>query len=487
LKRYLRIIVIGFTIVGLAHFFLIEYLGWLTPIAFIAIVAIVFRQFKNEDSVWDLVLILFVCHHFWLGENRGGTLSYIVLLAGVVYILRAGILKRFPDGPVLKLVLFVIAINVIAGYIHTGFAYIDQVFYGLVILFSTFVTFKMVSGFELSEERLKDIAVVGSIMIVYMALVTINQRFSFIAPSSYVAFLPPSNRDLGPMGELLPAQSDDAGALLSALVRPLGTFYHFELTGEYGLLFFLFLLPFFFYRDRIMRARTIAVVAFCSLFIVFNTLNRGPILLLPFAYLGGLLLTRFLDHTKMKLQVFFVPLLFLMPLVLFPEFVELTGVYQRLTGGDAFVGGVPGTRIGIWDQVIPKLSEIPLTGLGMRPGYFMEQNFIGVAPHSLYLALPFYYGWIGGILFVSLIVVTTFRLFSAGVRKSVASHLRFASVGLFLFFVAFLIDQYKIDILRQVQYQHLIWFYIGFAASVLKTARRTRKEPLVPDTTSQTG
>jgi hypothetical protein len=468
MTRYIRILLLGFLLVGLGHFFLIELLGPATPIAFILIVFVVIRKTRSSDSLWELILVLFVCHHFYLGENRGGVMSYVVLLAGIVTLTRGRELGRIADGFLINMGWFLIVMNVIVGYVATGFEYADQVVYGMVILFSTLTTFKLVSTMPMTEQRLKDVLVVGGAMIVYMMLVTINQRFSFVTTNSYVAFLPPSNRDLGPTGELLPSQAEDTGTLISALTRPLGTFFHFELTGEYALLFFLLLFPFILHRNAIIGRRNAILIACSAVFLMVNTLNRGPMLLFPFAYFGGLLAMRWFHKSRISWRVLLVPLIILLPLVLFPDFVELTGVYQRLAGSDAFIGGIPSTRVTIWEEVIPKLSDISVAGLGLRPGIFMEQNMIGVAPHSLYFALPFYFGWIGGFTFILILLGRITAMFSASADESVDKILRLVATGLMLFFIAFMIDEYKIDMLRQVQYQHIVWFYIGLSFAVAK-------------------
>ena len=100
--------------------------------------------------------------------------------------------------------------------------------------------------------------------------------------------------------------------------------------------------------------------------------------------------------------------------------------------------------------------------------FFFEQYVINVAPHSLYLALPFYYGWIAGPLFIFFIFLTIYKLNSKINYFKVIDYKVFA-FGLILVWSAFLIDEYKIDMLRLSLYQNIIYFLLGISWSLIYT------------------
>jgi hypothetical protein len=72
--------------------------------------------------------------------------------------------------------------------------------------------------------------------------------------------------------------------------------------------------------------------------------------------------------------------------------------------------------------------------------------------HNLYLSLPFFYGWAGAFLLILMFVIPLFILFK---RK------RLLWVSFFSMWVVFLINEYKIQFIRDPHYTMLIWILLG--------------------------
>jgi hypothetical protein len=107
-----------------------------------------------------------------------------------------------------------------------------------------------------------------------------------------------------------------------------------------------------------------------------------------------------------------------------------------------------------------------------------EKREAGVSDfHSLYMSLPMVYGWIGSFAFLSIIVVIAFRLFRVSLKyRKRKSFLVVLAVGFSMFWFIFLVDQYKISILRNTNYQMIFWIWLGLSNAVFKTIRNEKRE-----------
>ena len=92
--------------------------------------------------------------------------------------------------------------------------------------------------------------------------------------------------------------------------------------------------------------------------------------------------------------------------------------------------------------------------------------------HNLYVSLPMLYGWPGSLAFLSIIILTLFRLLLVTLKyRKEKSFLLVISFGLTVMWGTFLIHEYKISILRNANYQMLFWIWLGLSASVVKTIK----------------
>jgi hypothetical protein len=91
------------------------------------------------------------------------------------------------------------------------------------------------------------------------------------------------------------------------------------------------------------------------------------------------------------------------------------------------------------------------------------------------------YGWIGSFAFLSMVVITAVRLFRVSWKyRKRESFLMVLAVGFTMFWFIFLVDQYKISILRAPNYHMMFWIWLGLSNAVVKTIRYEKQEISAP-------
>jgi hypothetical protein len=95
--------------------------------------------------------------------------------------------------------------------------------------------------------------------------------------------------------------------------------------------------------------------------------------------------------------------------------------------------------------------------------------------HSLYLCIPMIYGWIGGITYLALIIYTIIILFK---KSFLIDNYPFKGImlGFAFMFIFFLINEIKINSLRDYNYHFLIWILLGFAVSIANNKIKTENQ-----------
>ena len=278
-------------------------------------------------------------------------------------------------------------------------------------------------------------------------------------------------------------------------VRVGSTFLDYELFGEYCALNF-FLGMFLFTRAR-TRTRRLAVVGLMglTLFCLFSTVTRGAVisLMAGFVYLGWLSRRRLnLPRTLAAVSGALVVLFggdFLVS-----TFSKSGSVLARLMGSH-LVGGVPDTRVGAWRDAVKYISEHPIIGHG--PYYSIGEGLdFRYWPHNVYL----YYASIVGLVGLTFYLWFLWKLWRASrpLAPSLGSgtYLEGATLLARVMLFTFMVDQVKIDYLRNERYSFWVWFFFGTILAISLVARRearaaatSRDEagPPVPETRTRNG
>jgi len=100
--------------------------------------------------------------------------------------------------------------------------------------------------------------------------------------------------------------------------------------------------------------------------------------------------------------------------------------------------------------------------------------------HNIYLSLPIIFGWGGATAFLFIIFTVLFRLMIAlkNMKNISDSFMANIIIGLIVFWITFLIHEYKINILRNVHYVMLIFIWLGISNSIANTSENGKEKTL---------
>ena len=170
------------------------------------------------------------------------------------------------------------------------------------------------------------------------------------------------------------------------------------------------------------------------------------------------------------------------------KYTDFNVLYARLAGTE-IEGFVPDDRKG-WKYVVERIADRPVLGHGPRivrreeydqPPRNWPMDFINWYPHNLYLFILYTTGVVGllayGIWASSYwIALCRLRRRWDDARYRVAKGL--PTLGMIVF-VAFLVDQYKVEFLRHylLDYQHYLAALFGMFAALRKVDYASRQAP----------
>ncbi|MCK4538702.1 MAG: O-antigen ligase family protein [Candidatus Krumholzibacteria bacterium] len=262
-------------------------------------------------------------------------------------------------------------------------------------------------------------------------------------------------------------------------IRMGGPFHDFELVAEFfamNVLIFFFL----FTRAKRMLMKSLYMgLLITDLMMMFTTITRGAFISL---FIGVVYLT-FLSRKDLN----FVRLVMLAGTFALMIFVLETVVAQYTASGSLFdrlfqttfeKGVIPTNRVAAWGGAIARGMQHPIIGNG--PGWDFSGGLnVGLWPHNVYL---FYFN-ITGILGLGSFLFLLYRLGRAtlpGVSSSLAnsSYAEGFMKILHVCFVMFVIDQIKIEYLRNDKYVFFIWFFFGMIIATSNVIDKQKKERL---------
>ncbi|MBV6510867.1 MAG: hypothetical protein FMNOHCHN_00345 [Ignavibacteriaceae bacterium] len=268
----------------------------------------------------------------------------------------------------------------------------------------------------------------------------------------------------------------------------MGTFYHSEIYGEYGMVVFLMLLPFIGNkkRENISNA-TISVGLIASAINCLLSFSRSAIVLLVlgaivyfvFYYLKVKSSRSYLRYGPILVFGLLVISLLWVPLRL--GFIVERFIYEDLAAPISFEGeknlitgeGTP--RELAFSYFLNRLPQEDWQigyGWGVpnsnKIAWFGDPNTKRADFHSLYLSLPMLYGWSGSIAFILLIIVLIIKLLRR--MRSINMFLNYKELiipSLLLMFVFLMINEYKISLLRISTYHMMFWIWLGLGYATL--------------------
>ncbi|MGD1047193.1 MAG: O-antigen ligase family protein [Candidatus Krumholzibacteriaceae bacterium] len=277
-----------------------------------------------------------------------------------------------------------------------------------------------------------------------------------------------------PGRELIPGwlYTEHKMQLIMKGIRMGGPFHDFELNAE----FFAMNVPIIIFlgiRVRRILTRSLFMLLFLAdIVMLFSTMTRGAFISLTI----GMVYLAYLSRRDLNFARFvliaggFVALAFIIDTVV-ATYTVSGSLFGRMVATTFKSGIVPENRVLAWGGAITRGFEHPFIGHG--PGWdFSKGVDVGLWPHNVYL----YYFNITGLFGLSAFIFLLVRLVQAswsGIRSSIVRDTfpeAFMKV-LHVLIVMFIIDQIKIEYLRNDIYMYFIWFFFGLIAATRNVIR----------------
>lgn len=452
--------------------------------------------FVRRDP-FGFILLVYVSSHFTYANNQGGLwnlMTFGILALYLVVNPRSGDFRQ-RDRVMYALLWVFILWNVLGWGVRNPVPIIDELM-GIAAFFGFILMFHLASNMVITKERFRLFLLVTFIMLPYEFMVDLIQRYQLLRWNT----------------PLIGSYTEQGSTLIYGTTNAWGTLVHFELMGEYGVLLACLLIPLLSssltQRELRFGSNRIVIMIFSCLAIIMLATNRSATILLVLAiavYYLVLPMRVFsaIDRVGRQLKLILVLALLLPVIGVYIGLHTLEEKFSTLSGEKFSVEGVvSGKDINRGTTVAMGLNRLQKESWWVGYGFGTPRSNVwawyGVDPrerssmgtagfHSLYLSLPELYGWVGALAFLAMIVVTAFRSFTTSMRyRRRKSFLIVLAVGFTMFWGVFLMNEYKIDILRNPNYHMLFWIWLGLANSVIKTIRYEKQEksttahPLAP-------
>lgn len=423
-----------------------------------AIVVGVAWRLDMVSAIGVLILML----PFPRGTTFGNTNLAFILILLVIYLLRLSQREvprpeRSPtDGPVLAFLLMVI----VSFYNIPNMQYLWFALQQFQLFIGTLLLFFLVQQNVRSVKDLQRMHFFHTLVVLILGLIAI---WELSHPGGKL--VPGWIEFTATMGENFNTKNLRIGV----------TFFDFELLADFCGLNLLFLTFLFLRAQSVSRKVIYAFLLGLTLFVMFSTVTRGPIvsLTVALAYLSW----------QMRRQIRIVPFTITICIIVaaffamnyyVANFTHSGNLFERV-GHTEMVGWMPDSRAGAWTDAWTRAWEHPLIGHG--PFYSAErggQKF-WYWPHNLYLYVANNVGFIGlGIFFIMLASfwrITKSKVNDLRSPDYVESYLFVARAQL----VFFLVDQFKIEYWRNPTYQFQVWLMFAFWVAAARLADQQRR------------
>lgn len=482
--KFNYIIILAFACLLFGHLLLRDYMP--NPafglFGFIIIYLILFFVLIKRKDEFAFILIIYICSHFSYANNQGGLWNIIAFTLLLSYILFVKKRKQFlfKGHPLINILMGVLIISNFLGLVLNNPMSTTIKIENSIIFLSYILMFYFVANQKLTPKKTKYYILVCLLASIYMFVTAVNQKYAFINFNT----------------PLLGAYSHgSSGTITYGTTRAMSTLRHYELFGEYSMLSIAMFIPFFISRQTKIKLNInqniISIILLISIFNLLLSGTRSSVLLSIFIIFIYFIIYILSVNIKKKAISFFLTIfLFAIPLTLtIGNFFGLDTITSRMEQAESqtittegIITGKDINRGTTTEFALHRLSEKSWI-LGYGYGTF-ESNLsawfsknIGYSGlHSLYLGLPMIYGWFGSVAFILLLLTTLLRLFILYLNNKNSNNYLFTFVlGFIIFWIAFLINEYKISILRNTNYHMLFWIWLGLSNAIIKTSNYTTK------------
>jgi hypothetical protein len=470
-----KILSLSFIFLVFAHLAVKEYFPnpaiWLIGAMIILAAGVVSLHAWKDDFAF--LLVIFVCAHFNFADNQGGLWSYVLCSV----FLAAGLLGyrptfRFSSIPwSSNLLLLALLLHQFLGLVFNPYSLVSNI-QATVITVAQVLAFYYCASQKINEMTLKRLIMVWFIIVCWIFVMALNQKYHWVITTS----------------PLLPQRFRDTAGYIAAI--PAGSFGNSELFGEYFCIVFITALVIVSHMKEltVLRLKK-AFIFFIMLISVAAVMMSGSraALMLAVAAAGYLTISTFiLAPSARSLKRIFAALFALIfsgmlmwqagSLFSLDEMMsDMAELNLKKINSESIISGKGINRsftiaYKLWEKeswLIGKGYNLPennTTSLGLPKG---ASDY-----HSLYVCLPFFYGWGGAAAFVLLVIATGLRIFLSYFKKRGNSN-PFVPIalGFSVIWGVFLLDQYKISVTRNPSYFLLIWMLMGWTHSLANSMR----------------
>ena len=405
-------------------------------------------NFSTLSALW-LILIIYP---FPFAISAGNSTFIFVVIVFIIYLIRVSAHtaalrsdKRF-NLPVALMVMS----YVISFYNFQGSP--EVIRFGIIHtlnFFASLLLFYMIVNLVNDERKLHTAVRISMITCVLVMLFTLLEL-------------------LFPGRRLIPGwlYTEHKAQLVMKGIRMGGPFKDYELNAEFFALnvpIILFLVA----RARRLLTRTLfAFLLIADISMLFTTMTRGAFISLTIGMVYMAYASR-RDLNIVRLVMIggaLVGLVFIVD-TLVAQYTISGSLFGRMLATTFEKGIVPENRMTAWGGAIARGFEHPLIGHG--PGWDFSKGIdVGIWPHNAYL---FYFN-ITGLFGLSAFIFLLFRLFRATLAGFHSSLMRSPFPEalmkvLHVSLIIFIIDQIKIDYLRNNIYMYFVWFFFGMIAA----------------------
>lgn len=464
------------------HLLLKEYMpnAAFGALGFMLVALLLYYVLVQRNDVFGFVMVIYVGSYFSFADNQGGLWNLMTfgMLAGYWAIGRRT--EKTPGLDLLAGVLLAVLIfNNVMGWVLKSPVPVVLIGQGAAAFFGFVLMFITLKKIPLTDERVSLFLKVTGVMLVYLIIVALNQRYALVNLNT----------------PLLGAYQKGQGFITYGSTNAQGTFRHSELFGEYAVMMFALLLPLSSstaaQANLRMRLLYLIVMVFACLAIVLLTSTRSAALLaaavLAINYAVFILRPiRAINAVRRQVPLAMVIVL---AVVVAGAYIGLNSIREDFAdlGGEKFsvenvASGKSINRGPLIQFALKRLESdswwvghgwgTPRSNLWAWVGYDPETRQTFADYHNLYLSLPMVYGWFGSIAFVALIGYTWLRVsLAAWQYRRTPSPLVVLCFGFAVAWLIFLVDQYKISILRNANYQMLFWIWLALSHALVDTLR----------------
>jgi O-antigen ligase len=274
-----------------------------------------------------------------------------------------------------------------------------------------------------------------------------------------------------PTAAIVPGWIDFSQSIRTGLgVRVGSTFMDYELFAEYCAIN-LFIQIFMFQHEKTRSRRAFVLgLMLLTFYCLLGTITRGAIV----SFIAGMVYLAWLCRTRLNFIKLTTAVTLVVGIIVGGDFIvstmtKSTSVINRLERS-TLNNGMPDSRAPAWIAVWDKVLDSPIIGHG--PYYSIEKG-LGLEwwPHNVYLYYAYIVGFVG--LFFFLWILRELWIASRPRAPSFGSgtYIETATVLIRVLLFVFMLDQVKIDYLRNGTYSFFAWFLFGLVLAVSNVAR----------------